>query len=86
MKDNATVAPAIFEGEKNEINILNHKEYNIKCENENYILDNSILYSVVIKPIKWIHKRCDGRFFKNYFYLMYHTYEMFRFPRTLDLT
>ena len=38
MKDNATVAPAIFEGEKNEINILNHKEYNIKCEDENYIL------------------------------------------------
>ena len=38
MKDNSTVAPAIFEGEKNDINILNHKEYNIKYENDNYIL------------------------------------------------
>ena len=27
MKDNATVAPAIYEEEKNDINILNHKEY-----------------------------------------------------------
>jgi hypothetical protein len=38
MKENATVAPAIYEGEKNEINIINHKEYNIKYEAENYIL------------------------------------------------
>ena len=38
MKDNSTVAPAIFEGEKVEINILNHKEYNIKYENDNYSL------------------------------------------------
>ena len=37
MKDNSTVAPSIFEGEKN-YNILNHKEYNIKHENENYNL------------------------------------------------
>jgi len=53
MKDNATVAPAIFEGEKNEINILNHKEYNIKCENENYILrieiDNSYINFILTK-------------------------------------
>ena len=38
MKENSTVAPAIFEGEKNEINILNHKEYNIKYENDSYSL------------------------------------------------
>ena len=37
MKDNSTVAPSIVEGEKN-ANILNHKEYNIKYENENYNL------------------------------------------------
>jgi len=53
MKDNATVAPAIFEGEKNEINILNHKEYNIKCENENYILrieiDNNYINFILTK-------------------------------------
>ena len=36
MKENSTVAPAIFEGEKNEMNILNHKEYNIKYENDFY--------------------------------------------------
>ena len=40
MKENSTVAPAIFEGEKNEVNILNHKEYNIKFENEIYWLRN----------------------------------------------
>ena len=53
MKDNATVAPAIFEGEKNEINILNHKEYNIKCEDENYILrieiDNNYINFILTK-------------------------------------
>ena len=53
MKDNATVAPAIFEGEKNELNILNHKEYNIKCENENYILrieiDNNYINFILTK-------------------------------------
>ena len=38
MKENSTVAPAIYEGEKNEINIINHKEYNIKLENDKYIL------------------------------------------------
>ena len=53
MKDNATVAPAIFEGEKNELNILNHKEYNIKCDNENYILrieiDNNYINFILTK-------------------------------------
>ena len=38
MKENSTVAPVIFEGEKNDIKVLNHKEYNIKSENDSYIL------------------------------------------------
>lgn len=53
MKDNATVAPAIYEGEKNDINIINHKEYNIKLENENYILrieiDNKFITFILTK-------------------------------------
>ena len=53
MKENSTVAPAIFEGEKNEINILNHKEYNIKYENDNYCLrieiDNKYITFILSK-------------------------------------
>ena len=53
MKENATVAPNIYEGEKNEINILNHKEYNIKYENDNYILrieiDNKFITFILTK-------------------------------------
>ena len=53
MKENSTVAPAIFEGEKNEINILNHKEYNITYENENYGLrieiDNKYITFILSK-------------------------------------
>ena len=53
MKENSTVAPAIFEGEKNEINILNHKEYNITYENENYCLrieiDNKYITFILSK-------------------------------------
>ena len=52
MKENSTVAPAIFEGEKNE-NILNHKEYNIKYENDNYSLrieiDNKYITFILAK-------------------------------------
>ena len=47
------MAPAIFEGEKNEINILNHKEYNIKYENDNYCLrieiDNKYITFILSK-------------------------------------
>jgi len=53
MKENATVAPNIYEGEKNEINIINHKEYNIKYENDNYILrieiDNKFITFILTK-------------------------------------
>ena len=53
MKENATVAPNIYEGEKNEINILNHKEYNIKYENDNYVLrieiDNKFITFILTK-------------------------------------
>ena len=53
MKENSTVAPAIFEGEKNEINILNNKEYNIKYENDNYCLrieiDNKYITFILSK-------------------------------------
>ena len=53
MKENATVAPVIFEGEKNEIKILNHKEYNIKSENDSYILrieiDNKFISFILTK-------------------------------------
>ena len=53
MKENSTVAPAIFEGEKNEINILNHKEYNIKYENDSYSLrieiDNKYITFILSK-------------------------------------
>ena len=53
MKENSTVAPAIFEGEKNEVNILNHKEYNIKFENEIYCLrieiDNKFITFILTK-------------------------------------
>ena len=47
MKDNATVAPAIYEGDKNEINIINHKEYNIKYENDIYILRIEVDYKYI---------------------------------------
>ena len=48
------MAPAIYEGEKNElINILNHKEYNIKYENEIYTLrieiDNKFITFILTK-------------------------------------
>jgi hypothetical protein len=63
MKENSTVAPAIFEGEKNEINILNHKEYNIKYENENYCLrieiDNKYITFILSKlnePVNFNYK------------------------------
>ena len=53
MKENSTVAPAIFEGEKNEMNILNHKEYNIKYENDDYCLrieiDNKYITFILSK-------------------------------------
>ena len=53
MKNNETVAPAIYEGEKNEINILNHKEYKINHQNENYILrieiDNKYITFILTK-------------------------------------
>ena len=47
MKDNATVAPAIYEGDKNELNIINHKEYNIKYENDIYILRIEVDYKYI---------------------------------------
>ena len=63
MKENSTVAPAIFEGEKNEMNILNHKEYNIKYENENYCLrieiDNKYITFILSKlnePVNFNYK------------------------------
>ena len=63
MKENSTVAPAIFEGEKDEINILNHKEYNIKYENENYCLrieiDNKYITFILSKlnePVNFNYK------------------------------
>ena len=63
MKENSTVAPAIFEGEKNEINILNHKEYNIKYENDNYCLrieiDNKYITFILSKsnePVNYNYK------------------------------
>ena len=63
MKDNSTVAPAIFEGEKVEINILNHKEYNIKYENDNYSLrieiDNKYITFILSKlnePVNFNYK------------------------------
>ena len=63
MKENSTVAPAIFEGEKNEINILNHKEYNIKYENDNYSLrieiDNKYITFILAKlnePVNFNYK------------------------------
>ncbi len=53
MKNNETVAPAIYEGEKNEINILNHKEYKINHQNENYLLrieiDNKYITFILTK-------------------------------------
>ena len=62
MKENSTVAPAIFEGEKNE-NILNHKEYNIKYENDNYSLrieiDNKYITFILAKlnePVNFNYK------------------------------
>ena len=62
MKDNSTVAPSIFEGEKNE-NILNHKEYNIKYENDNYSLrieiDNKYITFILAKlnePVNFNYK------------------------------
>ena len=63
MKENSTVAPAIFEGEKNEMNILNHKEYNIKYENDNYCLrieiDNKYITFILSKsnePVNYNYK------------------------------
>jgi hypothetical protein len=47
MKDNATVAPAIYEGDKNELNIINHKEYNLKYENDIYILRIEVDYKYI---------------------------------------
>ena len=62
MKENSTVAPSIFEGEKNE-NILNHKEYNIKYENDNYSLrieiDNKYITFILAKlnePVNFNYK------------------------------
>ncbi len=53
MKENSTVAPVIFEGEKNDIKVLNHKEYNIKSENDSYILrieiDNKYISFILTK-------------------------------------
>ena len=63
MKENSTVAPAIFEGEKNEMNILNHKEYNIKYENDDYCLrieiDNKYITFILSKsnePVNYNYK------------------------------
>ena len=63
MKENSTVAPSIFEGEKNEINILNHKEYNIKYDNDNYSLrieiDNKYITFILSKlnePVNYNYK------------------------------
>ena len=47
MKDNATVAPAIYEGDKNDLNIINHKEYNLKYENDIYILRIEVDYKYI---------------------------------------
>ena len=47
MKENATVAPAIYEGDKNELNIINHKEYNLKYENDIYILRIEVDYKYI---------------------------------------
>ena len=47
MKDNATVAPVIYEGDKNELNIINHKEYNLKYENDIYILRIEVDYKYI---------------------------------------
>ena len=62
MKENSTVAPSIFEGEKDE-NILNHKEYNIKHENDNYSLrieiDNKYITFILAKlnePVNFNYK------------------------------
>ena len=63
MKENSTVAPEIFEGEKNEMNILNHKEYNIKYENDDYCLrieiDNKYITFILSKsnePVNYNYK------------------------------